>query len=109
MTSKLINRMRWRAYHFLKPCTRNNDRQTYGFKSKKTPPQIPELNEFETQMTNMVQNIEFRTDRAPEFQRKLSEHTKAINASTSLYIPADKNSITCTNFYKMYTDSYEVL
>ena len=43
--------------------------------------------------------------RAPEFQRKLSEHTKAINASTSLYIPADKT----TNFYKMSTDSYEVL
>ena len=56
-------------------------------------------------MTNMIQNIEFRTDRAPEFQRKLSEHTKAINASTSLYIPADKT----TNFYKMSTDSYEVL
>ena len=105
MTSKFINRMRWRAYHFLKPCTRNNDRQTNGFKSKKAPPQIPELNEFETQMTNMIQNIEFRRDRAPEFQRKLSECTKAINASTSLYIPADKT----TNFYKMPTDSYEVL
>ncbi|CAB4029369.1 Hypothetical predicted protein [Paramuricea clavata] len=84
MTGKLINRMRWRAYHFLKPSTTNNEQQTYGFKSKKTPPQVPELNEFETKMTNMIHNIEFRTPRPSEFQRKLSEHTEAINKDANL-------------------------
>ena len=56
-------------------------------------------------VNNVIQSIEFGTDRAPEFQRKLSEYTKAINASTSLFIPTDKT----TNFYLMSTDSYEVL
>lgn len=105
MTGKLINRMRWRAYHFLKPSTINNEQQTYGFKSKKTPPQVPELNEFETKMTNMIHNIEFRTPRPSEFQHKLSEHTEAINKDANLYIPADKT----TNFYRMTTDNYKSL
>ncbi len=74
-------------------------------KSKRSPPQVPELNEFETKMTNMIHNIEFRKPRPSEFQCKLSEHTEAINKDPNLYIPADKT----TNFYRMTTDNYKSL
>ncbi|CAB4002617.1 Hypothetical predicted protein, partial [Paramuricea clavata] len=72
---------------------------------KEIPPQVPELDEFETKMTNMIHNIEFRTPRPSEFQRKLSEHTEAINNDANLYIPADKT----TNFLRMTTDNYKSL
>ncbi len=60
---------------------------------------------FETKMTNMIHNIEFRKPRPSEFQCKLSEHTEAINKDPNLYIPADKT----TNFYRMTTDNYKSL
>ena len=72
---------------------------------RKSQPQAPELNEFETKMTNMIHNIEFRTPRPSEFQHKLSEHTEAINKDANLYIPADKT----TNFHRMTTDNYKSL
>ena len=105
MTEKLINRMRWRAYHFLNPSTASDLRETYGFNSKKTSPQVPELNEFETKMINLIQNIEFKAPRPSEFQKKLSEHVESINKDDNLYVPADKT----TNFYKMNTNDYKTL
>ena len=105
MTEKLINRMRWRAYHFLNPSTASDHRETYGFNSKKTSPQVPELNEFETKITNLIQNIEFKAPRPSEFQKKLSEHVESINKDDNLYVPAEKT----TNFYKMNTNDYKTL
>lgn len=105
MTEKLINRMRWRAYHFLNPSTAPDHRETYGFNSKKTPPQVPELNEFEAKMTNLIQNIEFKAPRPSEFQKKLSEHVESISKDNNLYVPADKTS----NFYKMNASDYKTL
>ena len=105
MTEKLINRMRWRAYHFLNPSTAPDHRETYGFNSKKTPPQVPELNEFEAKMTNLIQNIESKASRPSEFQKKLSEHVESVNKDNNLYVPADKT----TNFYKMNANDYKTL
>ena len=35
-------------------------KETYGFKSSKSPPTVPELKEFEDGMLNIVQNVKFR-------------------------------------------------
>ena len=105
MTEKLINRMRWRAYHFLNPSSESEHRETYGFNSKKTPPQVPELSEFEAKMTNLIQNIEFKEPRPTEFQKELSEHVESMNKDNNLYVPADKT----TNFYKMNVSDYNTL
>ena len=105
MTEKLIKRMRWRAHYFLHPSSSSEENQeTFGFRSKKSPPQIPELNEFESKMASLVQNIEFKPDFRPtEFQKNLSDHTKAIGKDGKLFVPADKT----TNFYTMEKKEYK--
>ena len=103
-TEKLIKRMRWRAHYFLHLPSPREKQETFGFNSKKSPPQIPELNEFESKMASLIQNIEFKADFKPtEFQKNLSGHTDAISKDNKLYVPADKT----TNFYKLAKEDYK--
>ena len=67
-TESLIKRMRWKAFFFLNKDKdadselsdsdsneSDDDRtETYGLKSKRTPPQIPEMIAFESEMLQMV-------------------------------------------------------
>ena len=98
-TESLIQRMRWKAFFFLNnPDTDETTRQTYGFKSKRSPPHVNELNEFsEDCMQNMIQRIEFRTDHQPSnLQIKLANDLKEIREDKHIYVKADKT----TNHYK---------
>ncbi|KAL9976708.1 hypothetical protein ACROYT_G014035 [Oculina patagonica] len=103
-TENFICRMRWKAYHFLNK-TESTANTTYGFKSRKSPPQINELIPFEEDMTNLIQNIKFN-DTKCSFQGKLNCDIKnKIKRSDTLLIPADKT----TNFYAMNPFSYDKL
>ena len=57
----VIRRMRWKAHFFLNPTTDSSPKQTYGFKTRKCPPQIEELKKFENDLFKMVEDIRFRT------------------------------------------------
>ena len=103
-TEHFIRRMRWKAYHFLNK-TESTANESYGFKSRKSPPQINELIPFEDDMINLIQNIKFN-DTKCSFQRKLNIDIKnKIKRPDTLLIPADKT----TNFYAMNLSSYDKL
>ena len=70
----------------------------------KGPPPIKELNEFESKMLALVQNIEFNNSNN-EFQKVLSEDVKKIKLDNKLLIAADKT----TNFYRIDTPAYKQL
>lgn len=53
-TEDLIRRMRWRAHFFLNPPTMQEKKQTFGFKSTKSPPFIEELKDFEDKMLKLI-------------------------------------------------------
>ena len=68
-TVSLIQRMRWKAFFFLNTNTDDTTTKvTYGFKSKRSPPHVKELDEFEDSMLDMIQNIQFKTDKSPSKQ-----------------------------------------
>ena len=96
--------MRWKAYFYLNPEVSNNNRETYGFNSKNTPPHIPELESFENRLLDMIHNVKFKNVKCG-YQKKLSNHVKNIKKSESLFVPADKTN----NFYKMDTSTYNNL
>ena len=103
-TEHFIRRMRWKAHHFLNK-TEPTAYETYGFKSRRSPPQINELIPFEDDMTNLIQNIKFN-DTKCSFQGKLNSDIKnKIKRPDTLLIPADKT----TNFYAMNPSSYDKL
>jgi hypothetical protein len=104
-TELLCRRMRWRAYFFLNPPTSESQKGTYGFKSRKTPSQIPEMINFENRLLYMNQKVKFRKVNC-DFQRQLSTDIhENIRRSETLLVAADKTN----NFYKMKAAAYSDL
>ena len=106
----VIKRMRWKAFFFLRGDTDSSDsehegvHEYYGFKSKRTPPQIQEMINFENDMLDMVNNIQFRRVN-DEFQQKLKHDIAKMNSSGKVFVQADKTR----NMYKMDSDNYQKL
>ncbi|KXJ25355.1 hypothetical protein AC249_AIPGENE10664 [Exaiptasia diaphana] len=82
----------------------NVDSNNFGFKSRKCPPQNEDLNNFETDVYDMIKNIEFRQIR-DDFQDHLQQDIRKINNSTKTFIPADKT----TNFYEVDNATHDKL
>ena len=61
-TESLIQRVRWKSFFFLNKNTHDTTKETYGFKSKRSPPHVKELNDFEDCMLDMIQRVEFKTN-----------------------------------------------
>ena len=55
-----VKNIRWRVFFYLNPDLRMDHNETYGCISTKPPPIIPELKEFENDLTDLIQNIKFR-------------------------------------------------
>ena len=96
--------MRLKAYFFDKHNDGNKKKpdpiiNAFRLKSRKCPPQIPEMKEFENDILMMIENIEFRRV-SDEFLKKLDEDIRNINSSEKMFVPADKTQ----NFYQ--TDKY---
>lgn len=105
MTEHFIKRVRWKALHYLHPEAKGKVKDTYGFKSRKSPPVIPELNNFEKRIQQLLRNIKFRPVRC-HFQNQLRHDIKHnIRSSNDLLIPADKTS----NHYKLSHNKYTQL
>ena len=96
--------MRWKAHFYLNPGNDHKNNETYGFNSKATQSQIPDLTSFENRILKMIQNIKFK-DTKCKFQKELFNDVNKIKKSNMLFVPADKT----TNFYKMDPQSYHDL
>ena len=98
-TEDLCKTMRWKTFFHLNPHITANGMGTYGFKSRRAPPQIADLVNFKSDLIKMIHNIKFRNSKS-KFQKDLAKnvHLK-ISTSDKLLVAADKTS----NFYKMTT------
>ena len=104
-TELLCKRMRWKAFFFLNSKVDGNKKETFGFNSRATPPQITEILNFEKRLLQMIANTRFREVNC-SFQRQFSSDIENnIMKSTKLLVPADETA----NFYKIDSSSYNVL
>ena len=103
MAEYLIKRMRWKALFFLKPETFSDENEMYGFKLTKSPPRIPELEEFEKKLFSMIENVKFKPVNNT-FQEQLSADLESIRNSNKFPITADKTA----NYYKMSPSEYKI-
>ena len=94
-TEDFINRLRWAAYHFLKE-NGEDSKNNYGFRSPKSPPQIPELAGFENKIYKTIEKLQFR-DRISPYQAKMCKKAKEIKQSKEMFLLADKTR----NIYKI--------
>ena len=103
-TESLIKRMRWKAFFYLHPEAKAEKKETYGFKSRKTPPQIDDMMKFEDDLLQTIENIQFRNVKST-FLSKLRNDVDNIKKSERLFVPADKTS----NYYKLDKSEYTKL
>ena len=104
-TESFIQRVRWKSYFYLNPDDAPPRKETYGFKTSKTAPQVKELINFEKDLTELVSaGIKFRPFRN-SYQRELENNVREIKASTDYLLAADKT----TNTYRVSGDCYNKL
>ena len=81
-----------------------SEKETFGFRSRKCPPVVDELPNFESDLRQMIKNIEFRNINNT-FQEKLRKDIMELSKENKVFVSADKS----TNVYKMDKESYEKL
>ena len=81
----------------------DNNKGRFGFKSRKNPPSVPELSDFESELTLMV-NIKFRNVNN-DFHKKLKNDINEIKTCNKILVSADKSR----NLYKVEKDQYQKL
>ena len=95
-----IKRIRWKAFFFENENEYTSEITTnFGFKSVKTPPKNDQLNQFESDLYDMVQNIEFKKVTS-NFQVRLSDDVRNSKKNPKLLIPADRTN----NLYELTAD-----
>ena len=99
-----IRNLRWRAHFFLNPNEKASQKQTFGFKSIRSPPHVPELKPFEDGILELIKGVEFRNQHN-QFQTELAKEVKKINNLNKPIIKADKTS----NHYILDKETYNSL
>ena len=85
---RLIQNFRWRVLLFLNP-RRAKSKETFGFKTLRIPPPLPETAEFENDLIDMIKGIEYKNV-SNEFQDKLKAEKETIQNEPKLIVAADK-------------------
>ena len=100
----VIKRMRWKATFFDSESDNEDEivRETYGLKTKATPPPVKEMNAFEKDLIDMINTLKFRKIRN-DFQTTLNNDIRSINECNKIYAQADKT----TNMYKLSKDEHD--
>ena len=94
---------KWKAYFKLNPQPKPAAKEKFGFKTTASPPNVPELKEFEEKLIDLIQKVKFRDyNYLNKFQRQLAADLKKIKNDKSLYVAADKTS----NYYRMEVEEY---
>ena len=82
----------------------DNNKERFGFKSRKNPPSVPELSDFESELTVMVNNIKFHNINN-DFHKKLKNDINEIKTCYKILVTAD----TSRNLYKVEKEQYQKL
>ena len=97
--------MRWKPHFFLNDDNKeNNTKTSFGFKSRYHPPPCTELEHFEKDLINIINNVNF-TNNKNSFQKKLLADITEIKHSKNVYVLAEKTN----NVYKMPASEHNKL
>ena len=99
---KFVKNGRWKMLNILNPRTTGARKETYGFNSLNSPPQIKEFIPFETELYSLVANIKYKPTHN-RFQDTLKADKEKVQKMKEVIVHADKTS----NLYLMEVDNYK--
>ena len=97
-------RLRWRVFYFMNPNSKPNHKETYGFKSPRLPPFVPQLKSFEDDLLALIEGVRFRKINSP-LQKELRKDVRRIQNEQNILVSADKTN----NHYSVPPKQYEKL
>ena len=99
-----MTRLRWKSFFILHPGTAEDD-ETYGFRTQKCPPHIPELDLLQSKLISIISNIKFKRG-GNNLQAKMRDDLTSVKQNLDkLVVAADKTR----NLYKMSPAGYKEL
>ena len=84
-----ISRLRWKTLFIQNP-TSKQQKETYGFKTTNSPPQIKELKNFEEDFFSLLKNVQFRPVNNT-LQSEMKKDIAKIQESEDIIVSADKS------------------
>ena len=103
-TRSFMTRLRWKAFFILNP-DQSGDDETYGFRTQKSPPTIPELDLLQSKLINILSNIKFKRG-GNNLQAKMRSDLAGVKQNPDkLLVAADKTR----KLYKMSSAGYKEL
>ena len=99
-----IKRLRWKAFYFDGNADGDLSKENYGLKTPNSPPPIKDLMDFESDLFNLVNRINFRAVRC-DFQNRIKKDISEIKKSKEVLVSADKTA----NIYKVQPHEYRRL
>ena len=99
-TEDLVGRMRWHLYFIRNPQERE-PKETYGFRTTKSPPFMEELKDFEKDLFKMVNKVKFKPVNN-NFQNQMRNDVEAIRNSNEVLVNGDKSR----RIFKMEKNDY---
>ena len=103
-TQSFMNRLRWKTFFILNPGTAEED-ETYGFRTQKRPPTIPELEILHSKLIKILSNIKFKKG-GNNLQKQMRNDLSSVRQNPDkLLVAADKTR----NLYKMSPAGYKEL
>ena len=103
-TQQFFQRIRWKVFFEENKDKKHIVKETYGFKTEKSAPPHKELAKFESDIINLIHNLEYKTNKN-QFQNKLSKDVKEIQKCKNILLSADKTN----NLYEVEKDVYKKL
>ena len=104
-TSKFLRNVTWKATVFKKPKSMGQNKNTFGFKSSKTPETVKELEVFTNRLLSNIKNIKYNNRKTNKLQKTLKSEISKINQTKEIIVNADKTS----NMYKVKYEQYNKL
>ena len=99
-----MNRLRWKSFFILNPGTSEDDK-TYGFRTQKCPPNIPEIDLLQSKLIDILSNIKFKRG-GNNLQTKMRDDLTSVKQNPDkMLVAADKTR----NLYKMTPAGYKEL
>ena len=103
-TENFLRRLRWKAFFFDNPDGRLGKKETFGFITSASAPPMKDLQNFESDLYDVLANIKFRKITNTTLLN-INKEAHRIRSSKNAIVPADKTS----NFYEMDVEKYSEL
>ena len=99
----VMTRVRWKLAMYKNPNWRN-DKETFGFRTNKSPPKDDDLDTFENLMLDIPNRIRF-TNPNNAYQKKLRDDIQLIRRQNKVIVKSDKTR----NYYLVEPEDYKKL